>query len=139
MAHGGPGTIRIVIGPRAGDDAGQLCEHVQRRLRRRVASPSGGAALPGAALPGAAPRGAACTVVCDVAALTEPDAGTIDALARLQLTVRRCGGELLLSGVPASLHELLALAGLCEVVGCGGDRGEGDRGEGVSATGRSPS
>lgn len=60
-------------------------------------------------------------VVCDVGAVTDPDCATVDALARLQLTAARLGSELRLRGASDELHELLALAGLCDVVGlCAG-------------------
>ena len=59
--------------------------------------------------------------MCDVAEVTDPDCATVDALARMQLTTRRLGGELRLRGVSDELHEVLALAGLCDVLGlCGG-------------------
>jgi len=62
----------------------------------------------------------AVLVVCDVAEVTDPDCGTVDALARMQLTTRRLGRELRLRGVSEELHDVLALAGLCDVVGpCG--------------------
>ena len=56
------------------------------------------------------------SIVCDVAALAEPDLGTVDALARLQLTVRRLGGAIRLIGATERLDELLALTGLREVL-----------------------
>ncbi|MDQ3951438.1 MAG: STAS domain-containing protein [Actinomycetota bacterium] len=56
------------------------------------------------------------TIVCDVAALAEPDLGTVDALARLQLTVKRLGGSIELRGATRHLEELVALAGLEEVL-----------------------
>jgi ABC-type transporter Mla MlaB component len=56
-------------------------------------------------------------VVCDVAALVRPDAGTVDALARLQLALRRLGLELSLQNVSEELRGLLALMGLSEVLG----------------------
>ena len=60
-------------------------------------------------------------VVCDVADVTDPDCATVDALARIQLTARRLGGELRLHGASEELHQVLALAGLCDVLGlCGG-------------------
>ncbi len=63
----------------------------------------------------------AALVVCDVAELTDPDCGTVDVLARMQLTARRLGAELRLRGATDELHEVLALAGLCDVVGlCAG-------------------
>ena len=60
-------------------------------------------------------------VVCDVAGVSDPDCATVDALARMQLTAKRLGSGLRLRGASDELHELLAMAGLCEVVGlCGG-------------------
>lgn len=55
-------------------------------------------------------------VVCDVGAIAEPDAVTLDALARLQLTARRADNELRLRHPPGELQELLELAGLAEIV-----------------------
>jgi ABC-type transporter Mla MlaB component len=48
---------------------------------------------------------------CEVGDL-DVDAVTIDALARLQLTARRRGCEIRLTGVCAELRELLAFSGL---------------------------
>jgi hypothetical protein len=57
------------------------------------------------------------TVVCDVGALVgRPDAGTIDALAQLQLTLRRDGLELVLRGASEELLELLVFVGLADVL-----------------------
>jgi ABC-type transporter Mla MlaB component len=58
---------------------------------------------------------------CDVRGLVESDLGTVDALARLQLTARRLGGSVRLRNAPAELRELLALAGLGEVIPCSAD------------------
>ena len=55
------------------------------------------------------------TLVCDVGALA-PDAVTIDALARLQLTARRLGREVRLRHASSELQELLAFVGLREVL-----------------------
>lgn len=60
-------------------------------------------------------------VVCDVAEVMEADCATVDALAGMQLTARRLGSELRLRGASDELHDLLALVGLCDVVGlCAG-------------------
>ncbi|HEX2058729.1 MAG TPA: STAS domain-containing protein [Actinomycetota bacterium] len=56
------------------------------------------------------------TIVCDVSEVVDPDLGTIDALARLQLTVRRLGGSIELRGATPHLEGLLALTGLGEVL-----------------------
>ena len=62
-------------------------------------------------------------ITCDVGRLTDPDAAVIDALARLQLTARRLGCDVRLRNASDELHGLLALAGLCDLVGlCGPER-----------------
>ncbi|MEJ3748510.1 STAS domain-containing protein [Actinomycetes bacterium KLBMP 9797] len=55
-------------------------------------------------------------VVCDVATITAPDAGTLDALARLQLAARRLGGRILLLDPDQRLRDLLTLTGFTEVL-----------------------
>ncbi|MFL5796606.1 MAG: STAS domain-containing protein [Actinomycetota bacterium] len=55
-------------------------------------------------------------VICDVAGVDDPDAATVDALARLQLVARRLGRRLSLRDPCDELLELLALTGLDEVV-----------------------
>jgi hypothetical protein len=55
------------------------------------------------------------TIVCDVGALA-PDAATVDALARLQLTARRVGHEILLRDASTELQELLDFVGLRDVL-----------------------
>jgi hypothetical protein len=57
-------------------------------------------------------------VVCDAAALTDPDIGTVDALARLQLTALRLRSQITLCHASTDLRELLGLAGLGGVVPC---------------------
>ncbi len=61
-------------------------------------------------------EGGVPVVECDVRALADPDAAAIDALARLQLDVRRLGGCIRLRGASGELKELIELAGLCEVL-----------------------
>ena len=56
------------------------------------------------------------TIACDVGAITDPDAETLDALARLQLMTRRQGAEIRLHNASGDLLELVALAGLEEVL-----------------------
>jgi ABC-type transporter Mla MlaB component len=58
----------------------------------------------------------AVCVICDVRALTRPDAVAIDAVARLQLTARRLGRRLQLRHASAELQALLAFVGLSGVV-----------------------
>ncbi len=55
-------------------------------------------------------------VICDVDALVDPDAVTVDVLARLQLTARRLGRQVRLRHAPRELQELLALSGLSDVL-----------------------
>ena len=56
------------------------------------------------------------TIACDVGALIHPDAETLDALARLQLMTRRQGAEIQLHNASGHLLELVALAGLEEIL-----------------------
>ena len=56
------------------------------------------------------------TLVLDVRALGDPDVFTVDALARLALTAHQSGCRLELTGAGQHLVELLALAGLCDVL-----------------------
>jgi hypothetical protein len=55
------------------------------------------------------------TIVCDAGAFL-PDAATIDTLARLQLTANRLGLELRLRHASSELEDLLAFAGLRDVL-----------------------
>jgi hypothetical protein len=57
------------------------------------------------------------TVACDLAALQGcPDLATINVLARLQLGLRPYGVEILFSGASPELIELIAFAGLADVL-----------------------
>ncbi|GAA4696916.1 hypothetical protein Prum_063330 [Phytohabitans rumicis] len=55
-------------------------------------------------------------VICDVAAITAPDASTLEVLARLQLMARRHGCGIRLYGAGGRLRALLAITGLSEVL-----------------------
>ena len=55
-------------------------------------------------------------IICDVGTLVDPDAVTIDALARLQLTARRHGRELRLRHACPELRVLLAFMGFRDVL-----------------------
>jgi ABC-type transporter Mla MlaB component len=95
----GPGgTVLVMIGPITRDGIPALCERARRLL---------GGCDPG-------------SVVCDVGALERPDAVTIDALARLQLTARRLGYRVELRRACGELEELLVLTGLDDVLPCAG-------------------
>lgn len=58
----------------------------------------------------------ATTLTCDVAALGHPDAGTLDALARVALVARRLGRGLLLRDPCPRLQALIVLTGLDEAL-----------------------
>jgi anti-anti-sigma regulatory factor len=57
------------------------------------------------------------TVLCDVGAVSAPDAVTIEALARLRLTARRLGCDLRVLSAHPRLMDLVALTGLNDVLG----------------------
>lgn len=86
--------VLVIDGPMACADVPALCERIR-------------------ALPQGCGTG---VVVCDVSHVTSPDAGTVDALARLQLSARRLGHEIVLRHAGRELRELLDLTGLCEAV-----------------------
>jgi ABC-type transporter Mla MlaB component len=54
-------------------------------------------------------------IICDVSALA-PDAGSVDALARLELLARRQGKQLRLRKVSSELQQLLGLCGLADIL-----------------------
>ncbi|MGH2694264.1 MAG: STAS domain-containing protein [Actinomycetota bacterium] len=86
-----PSTIVLVVsGPLARADIAPLCERARVLLEGSDAE----------------------RVVCDVGALVDSDAVTVEALARLQLTVRRLGRRVRLRRACGELQELLALTGL---------------------------
>jgi hypothetical protein len=60
---------------------------------------------------------------CDVSQLTDPDLGTVDELARLQLAAVRRGSRVRLLNATANLRGLLVLVGLDDVLGCEPDLG----------------
>lgn len=55
-------------------------------------------------------------LVCNVGSILDPDAVTVDALARLQLTARRLGRQVGLEHASPQLRGLLAFMGLSGVV-----------------------
>lgn len=84
-------------GPVAQRDVAMLCERVRTLLKTCEAD----------------------LVICDVGVLAEPDAVTVDLLARLQLTARRLRRRVRFLDACAELQDLLSLSGLSEVVPCG--------------------
>jgi anti-anti-sigma regulatory factor len=60
--------------------------------------------------------GGADLVVCDLSGLVRPDAVTVDALARMQLTALRLGYTIRIRAACPALAELLTMTGLGDVV-----------------------
>ena len=57
-------------------------------------------------------------VTVDCAGIREPDLAGVDALLRLQLALKRAGGDLVLQAGGPRLAELIALIGLEDVLRC---------------------
>jgi anti-anti-sigma factor len=55
-------------------------------------------------------------LVCDVSDVVHPDAVTLDALARLQLTAKRMGHKVVIRHASHQLKDLLDITGLKDVV-----------------------
>ena len=91
---GSPRTISFAIaGPITRDDLPGLCDRVCALFE----------------------RGRPEVAYCDVRGI-EPDAVTVDALARLQLAARRRGCQVRLQHASAALVELVAFMGLTDVL-----------------------
>ncbi len=94
MGDGAPQTVDFAVrGPIAREDLPGLCERVCALLSETGAD----------------------VAVCDVATV-EPDAVTVDALARLQLAARRTGCQVRLRHASDDLRELVAFMGLADVL-----------------------
>jgi anti-anti-sigma factor len=94
-AAGSPVTTLVVV---AGSIAPDTVPHLDARVRELLANSD-------------------CDlVICDVGALGDIDAATLDALARLQLAAKRAGREFRLQGASDELQALLTLAGLRTVL-----------------------
>lgn len=78
------------------------------------------------------------TVRLDCSALPDADAGQLDGLARLQLSLRRHDCELRLADPGQGLRELIDFAGLCELlpVETGGEAEERKEPGGVEEEGQ---
>ncbi len=92
MATGAPEAMFVVHGPIGHGDLPGLCERVCRLL-----------------------AGSSGPVICEVGTV-DPDAVTVDALARLQLAARRCGRRVLLRNASPDLLELVRFMGLTDVL-----------------------
>ena len=89
-----PGEVTFVVGgPIRRCDLAGLCARFGRVLAR--AEPE--------------------VAICELRGV-QADAVTLDGLARLRLIARRRGSRMLVRGGSADLRELVALAGLCEVL-----------------------
>jgi ABC-type transporter Mla MlaB component len=84
----------VVRGPIAPQDIPALCRRARAVLERSDAE----------------------LVVCDVGGLAHPDAVTVEALARVRLTVRRLGCRFGLRHPCRELGELLAFMGLADIL-----------------------
>lgn len=62
-------------------------------------------------------------VACDLAAVVEPDVGTVEVLARLQLAARRHGCEVRVRHASSELRELVDFVGLRHVLPLRADLG----------------
>ncbi len=94
MTTTGPRAIAFTIhGPIARADLAGLCDRVCVLLRESRAE----------------------VAYCEVDGV-EPDAVTVDALARLQLAARRCACRVRLRGASKELRELVAFMGLADVL-----------------------
>ncbi|HJP71216.1 MAG TPA: STAS domain-containing protein [Candidatus Limnocylindria bacterium] len=58
----------------------------------------------------------------DMRAVSRADMATVDHLCRVAYHARRLGHHLRLRHVSPELHELLDLAGVCDVCGCPAER-----------------
>jgi hypothetical protein len=63
-------------------------------------------------------RAEADPVVCDLGRVTNPDAVTVEALARLQLEARRLGRRLVFRDACGELRDLVAFVGLDRALPC---------------------
>jgi ABC-type transporter Mla MlaB component len=94
-------TILLLSGPIARTDIAAICARAREMLEGSDADP----------------------VICDVGALEDNDAVTVDALARMQLTARRVGRRIRLRHACGELQELLAFLGLSDVLPVGAASG----------------
>ena len=92
-----PSLVVALRGPISDGDVRWLCERVRFLIESNAAE----------------------LVVCDVGGVLDADAGTIEALARMQLTARRLGRRVVVRDVRGEVRDLLELAGLLDVLPCG--------------------
>ena len=102
-----PPPLVVLCDPIARGDIDALCDRVGHQL-----------------------EGCGGPLICDVGGVLRPDAATIDALARLDLTARRLGRQFRLCAASDELVDLLALVGLDEFFP------SADEGSGVEVVGQ---
>ena len=61
-------------------------------------------------------------IICDLGSVSQSDVAVVDALCRMRLAARRRGCQLSLRNASGSLHELLVLIGLTDVMPVVGSR-----------------
>jgi ABC-type transporter Mla MlaB component len=88
--------VLLVTGPVARETLPRLCERVRTLLGSSEAE----------------------LIVCDVRSIARPDAETMDAVARLQLTALRMGRRVRLLDAAGELKDLLDFSGLSGIVPC---------------------
>jgi hypothetical protein len=69
-------------------------------------------------------RAGRATVICDVSAISDPDAVVIEALARLRLTALRGGGRVELRAPAGALDDLLTFVGMHDAIAGRGSAAE---------------
>ncbi|MGH2652029.1 MAG: STAS domain-containing protein [Actinomycetota bacterium] len=94
MAVHGVQALLVLRGPIVPQDIPDLCRRARALLERSDAE----------------------LVVCDVEGLVEPDAVTVEALARVRLTVRRLGRRVRIHHPCHELRELVAFMGLTDIL-----------------------
>ena len=87
--------VLVIDGPIDHADVVGLCERVRELLEPKDAD----------------------LVICDVGRLDATGLDAVALLAQLQLAARRSGGRIQVTGASSTLREVLALAGLCDVLG----------------------
>jgi ABC-type transporter Mla MlaB component len=88
--------VLVVTGPVARETLPTLCERFRVLLESNEAE----------------------VIVCDVSSIEQPDAETMEAVARLQLTALRMGRRVRFLDASGDLRYLLALSGLSGIVPC---------------------
>jgi ABC-type transporter Mla MlaB component len=94
MAANRSPAVLVLVGPIEPQDIPALCRRARALVERSDAE----------------------LVVCDVRALTQPDAVAVEALARVRLTVRRQGRRVGICHSCRELRELLAFMGLADIL-----------------------